>query len=66
MKISFPLHNGTFQFDGTYEEFEKLLETQLTIYDIMDDDEDDEDVKNYAETVYRNLTELFEKVGTHL
>ena len=34
MKISFPLHNGVFEFDGTYEEYENLFNTPLTIDDI--------------------------------
>lgn len=34
MKILLPVHNGLFGFDGTFEEFEKLLNTPLTIDDI--------------------------------
>ena len=61
MKISFPLHNGTFQFDGTIEEFEKLFNTPLTFDDVGEaiDDMDDEDVKDYAGKDYPDIRELF-------
>ena len=72
MKISFPLHNGTFQFDGTFEEFEKLLDTKLAIDDVGEAIDElkaeiERTVKNYAEKDCPDLSELIAtKVGKSL